>query len=186
MIARVVALAARASLEPMLVRVGAFAAGFAALLLALPAGLPGPVVTALLLLAVLPAVAPRGPWTTVVVLATVGGWLADTGTSVVAGTGLAAQVPDPGRLLLLAGLLYVLHSLTALAATLPYDAVVTAEVLTRWLVRALAVVVVATALSVTVLVAVAELASGRTYAVAPLAGLVVAVAIAATLRLRRS
>lgn len=181
MIGRWGAALGRASLEPALVRLGALAASLVALLVALPAGLPPLLLAAVGVLAVLPALAPRGPWVTVVVLASVAGWLADTGLPVVAGTGTGDRVPDPGRLLVLAGALYLLHTLAALAATLPYDTVVAPEVTTRWLLRALAVVVVSALLSVAVMAGLSGLAADRTYAAAGLAGLAVAVATAGLL-----
>jgi len=84
------------------------------------------------------------------------------------------------RLLGLAAFLYLAHSLAALAAALPYDAVVAPEVLFRWIARALAVVLAAAALGV-VLVAVAGLGGGRTLLAAALGGLVVAVGLAGLL-----
>lgn len=185
MIRRARAAVARTTLEPLLVRVGVFAAGLAGLLVAAPSGLPPAVLAALAGSAALPALAPRGPFVTLLVLAAVTGWLLDTGVSVIAGTGAGGQVPQPGRLLLLAGLLYLVHTLAALAAALPHDAVVSPEVPTRWLGRALGVILAATVLSILVLAGLGEFATGQTYPVVALGGVVVAVAMSTLLRGRR-
>jgi hypothetical protein len=184
-IARLAEAARRASIEPVLVRAGAFAAALSALLVATPPQLPGSVIVLSVVGSVLPALAPAGPWVTVVVLAAATGWLVDTGLTGLTGLGLGfdgIDGIDPGRLLVLAGTLYLLHSLAALAATLPYDAVVATDVLTRWLVRALGVVVASSLLSVAVLVGLAQLTDARAYVLATLGGLALAVALAALLR----
>jgi hypothetical protein len=82
--------------------------------------------------------------------------------------------------LLLATLLYLVHSLSALAAALPSDAVVAPEVGYRWLARALGVVLAAAVLSTATLAGLAGLAGGR-HVAASLAGLALAVALAALL-----
>ena len=80
--------------------------------------------------ALYPAVAPRGRG------ATVGGrwswWPA--GSSTPAGTTTPVAL---WRVLAIATLLYLGHTLAALAAVLPYDAVVNLDVVVAWLVRAL-------------------------------------------------
>lgn len=155
---------------PALLRGGLFLAATAALVLATPAGLrTSPVVlTGLLALAATVALAPRGPLPTVLILAAAGGWVLTT-----EGYG---QPVTPLRVLLLAGLLYLVHSLATLAAVVPTDAVVAADVVRRWLGRALAVVAGATGLSAAALAALAGLPAGRSVA-ATLAGLVLAAAL---------
>lgn len=184
MITRVVEAVGRASLEPVLIRAGALAAGLVALLVTAPPGIPTQVAAAALVAAVLPAVAPRGPWATVLILIAVAAWLVDTGLPVVAGTGQGGQVPDLGRTLLLAAALYLVHNLTALAAILPYDMAVPPAVLSRWLGRALGVIVASSLLSVAVLAGLGRLADDRVHLVATFAGLASALAVAALLRTR--
>ena len=182
MISRVAAAVARASLEPLLVRAGVVAAGLIALLVAAPPGVPTQVVAAAVVVAVLPAVAPRGHWATVLILVAVVAWLVDTGLPVTAGTEPAGQAPDPGRALLIAGALYLVHNLTGLAAVLPYDAVVAPAMVSRWLVRALGVIVVSSLLSMAVLAGLDQITGDRVYLVATLAGLACALAVAVLLR----
>lgn len=177
--------------EPALVRLGVFAAGVVALLVgtAGPAGAPGPLVAGLLVLAALPAVWPRGPWVTVVVLVAAAGWLAGTGLANLPDRTAPADVPA-GRLLVLAAALYLVHSLAALAATLPYDAVVVPDVLARWLLRALGVILVSAlfaALLLAGLTGLVEASGGRAYLAVTLAGLAVAVVLVMVLarRVRR-
>jgi hypothetical protein len=176
MIDRALTALERLTLVPLLVRAGAFAAGLAALLLAAPAPLRAlpPIVAGLVLLAALPALAPAGPWSTVVMLATGAGWLLSTES-------YDRPVTVP-RVLFLAALLYLLHSLSALAAAVPSDAVVAPDVPARWLLRTLAVLAVGSALSGAVLAGLDAVAGDRVYVAATLAGLVAAVALAASLR----
>lgn len=132
--------ASRITLVPALVRVGAAGCALAALVVAYPAALLATRVTGLLVLAALwPAVAARGRGATVVALLAVAGWIADTTWY--------GQPPTLGRLVALATLLYLLHSLTALAAVLPYDALVRVDVVALWLARAFAVVLASAVLT---------------------------------------
>jgi hypothetical protein len=163
----------RATLAPLLVRVAVFACLAAAVAAAFPAdvlltrfGAP------LLLVALVPAVAPRGAWPTVAIAAVVIGWVVVTSES---GERIALW-----RLVALAGLLYLTHSLSALAAVLPSDAIVAPEVLARWVSRAAAVVLAGAVLGV-LLVSVAGIGGGDTMLAAAVAGLAVAVAAAALL-----
>jgi hypothetical protein len=157
---------------PLLVRAGVFATGLGALLTAYPADLVASrMVLALALLATMPMVAPGGRWTTLVALAAVGGWLYAT---------MAYQEPITlFRLFGIAGLLYLTHSLAALGAALPQDAVVAPEVLVRWVGRAL-LVVAASAVPALGVVVIADALRGA-YLFASLLGLVVAVTIAGLL-----
>jgi hypothetical protein len=163
----------RATLAPLLVRLAVFGCLAAAVAVALP---PDVLLTRfgapLLLIAVLPAVAPRGALPTVAIAAVVTGWVAATSES---GERIALW-----RLLGLAGLLYLTHSLSALAAVLPYDAVVTPEVLARWVARAAAVVLAGAVLGV-LLVSVAGIGGSDPMLAAAVVGLAVAVAAAALL-----
>ncbi|HEY8473443.1 MAG TPA: hypothetical protein VIL37_12525 [Natronosporangium sp.] len=152
---------------PIAVRAATFAAALGALLLAAPAGpraLPL-VLVGIVVLAGLPAVLPAGPWATIAIVA--------------AGTGFAfAGEPGPVRVLVLAGLLYCVHSLAGLAAALPLAAVVAPDVLVRWLLRTVAVIGAGSLLAVAVLAGLGTVNSDRTHAAATLAGLGFAVAVA--------
>ena len=160
--------------EPLLVRAGVGVAGLTALLVAAPAPMLGTAYGLLgaVVLAAGPAVAPDGRWPTALVLAAVAGWLAAT-------TWWAEPVVA-WRVLALSAALYLLHTLAALAAGLPYDAVVAPDVVVGWLARALAVVVVASLLAGAVLIGLARVGAGG-YPVATVAGLAVAAGLAATL-----
>lgn len=173
--------------EPVLVRLGAFAAGVVALLVAMPASLPPVLVAGLVALAALPAVWPRGPWATVVVLAAAAAWLASTGLANLPDRTTPADLPA-GRLVALLAALYLLHSLTALAATLPYDAVVVPDVLVRWLLRTLGVILVAVLVGAALLAGLTSLVDatgGRAYLAATLAGLVAGVVLVMVLTRHR-
>jgi hypothetical protein len=154
---------------PLLVRAGGFAAALVALLLAAPPVLPrGLVLAGAVVLAALPAIAPGGPWAAAVTLAAAAGWL--------------FAEPFSPLVLVLAGLLYLLHSLSALAAALPYDTVVAPEVIVRWLLRTAAVIAAGALLSAAVLAGLEVFAGDRVHGAATLAGLGVAVGLAAVLR----
>jgi hypothetical protein len=86
------------------------------------------------------------------------------------------------RVLSIATLLYLAHTLAALAAQLPYDAVVDLDVVTTWLARAGAVVLISAVLTVIALSLAGELAGGA-FVIATLVGL--AAAVGATLLLAR-
>jgi hypothetical protein len=148
----------RIALEPALVRLGVLTASVIAVTVATPVGLPPLALAGLVGVAVLPALFPRGRWTTLVVLAAAVGWIVEPGAL--------------SQLLLLAAALYLLHTLAELAGTLPYDARVDPEVLLRWLVRALGVLAAGSVLAVAVLVGVSLLPVAGSYVVATVAGLV--------------
>ncbi|MEV0457227.1 hypothetical protein [Catellatospora methionotrophica] len=112
---------------PLLVRGIVFVAAFTGLLLAAPGELPARLMLGFLVLAVIPAIAPGGIAVTLVMLTMVAMWLADTL--------LFGAQPSTGRLLATAAALYLLHNAAALAAVLPYDAIVDNQVLLRWAVR---------------------------------------------------
>jgi hypothetical protein len=159
---------ARATAIPFLVRCGVGVCGLIAMLVAWPRELISTqyVLPLLLLVALYPAVAPRGRGATFSVLVVVAGWITDT-------TGFQAPIAL-WRVLTLATLLYVGHSLTALAAVLPFDAVVSLDMLGGWLLRAAAVVLVSAVLTVVALGLSADLAGGA-FLLATLVGIVGAV-----------
>lgn len=166
-------MANRAAATPLLVRCAVFLSTLVALVVAYPATVVASrALLALLLVALLPAVAPRRVGATVAVLVAVAGWLLST-----------SWYDEPialWRLLALAGTLYLTHSLAALAALLPYDAQVAPDVVARWALRAL-VVVLASAVLAVLLLAVAGRSGDRTLLLAALGGLATAVTAAALL-----
>ena len=158
---------------PLLVGTGILLSAFVAQLLAWPGQVvfgmgPGPV----LLVALLPALARRRFWPTGAALVAVVGWLLAT-----------SWYDEPIRLWRLLGLamfLYLMHSLCALAALLPFDAVVDPAVLARWLGQALLVTLAGAVLSI-LLLAAAGRTGGTEFSWAALLGLVVAVLATALL-----
>ncbi|MGC4804350.1 hypothetical protein [Micromonospora sp. DT233] len=163
----------RVSLAPLLVRAGIFGTVLVGLLLAYPVQLLiGRPLAALALVALLPAIGPRRVWPTFAALVTVGGWL------------LATEGYDRPialwRLLAVAAALYLTHSLCALAALLPYDAVVDPELIVRWLTRA-GGVLGASAVFGVLLVQVSAVGGDRGLLALTVVGLLVAVALSALL-----
>ncbi|MFI7598629.1 hypothetical protein [Actinoplanes sp. NPDC049681] len=159
----------RATVMPVLLRGGIGLAFLAAMLVAWPVSLVlSRVVVLLAIVACFPAFAPRGRGVTVTALAVVGGWILDT-------TWYDARVAL-WRVLAVATLLYAGHSLAALAAVLPYDAIVNPDVVTSWLVRAGAVILGSAVLTVVALGLTAELAGGA-FVLATLVGLAAAVGV---------
>ncbi|GAA3911689.1 hypothetical protein [Actinoplanes auranticolor] len=160
---------ARATVLPLLVRGGIALAFVLALMVAWPTALTASRYVVLLGLAgVYPAIAPRGRGVTAAVLVVVGGWILDT-------TWFDARVAL-WRVLSIAALLYLGHTLAALAAMLPYDAIVNVDVVGGWLARALLVVLISAVLTVITLGLTAELAGGA-FVIATLVGLAAAVGI---------
>lgn len=157
----------RLTLAPLLVRCAVFLCALVALVLAYPVQVfPARLLGLLLVVALLPACAPRRSGPTLVILAAVVGWTV--------ATGWFDQRVELWRLLGLATFLYLTHSLAALAALLPYDAAVPTEVLARWVWRAFAVCLGAAVLAVPLL-ALDRRLGGQTLDAALLAGLAVAV-----------
>lgn len=159
----------RATLVPLLVRVGIALCFVLAMAVAWPAVLVfGRVGVLLYLLALYPAFAPRGRGATLAIVIAVAGWILDT-------TWYDERVAL-WRVLSIATLTYLGHTLAALAAALPYDATVDIDVVTTWLLRAGAVVLVSAVLTVIALGLTAELAGGA-FLVATLVGLAAAVGV---------
>jgi len=160
---------ARATALPLLVRGGIALVFVLALMVAWPAALTASRYVVLLgLVGVYPAFAPRGRGVTFAVLVVVGGWILDT-------TWYDARVAL-WRVLSIAALTYLGHTLAALAAVLPYDAIVNVDVVGGWLGRALLVVLISAVLTVITLGLTAELAGGA-FVIATLVGLAAAVGI---------
>lgn len=163
----------RITLAPVLLRGAVAVTALLAFGLAYPAevllGRAGP---ALLAVALLPALAPRGHTPTVTILVGIGGWVLAT-----TGYGTPVQL---WRLLAVGALLYLTHSLAALAAAVPYDVVLAPEVPVRWLTR-VAAVLLASAVLVVLLITAAGRTAGQPFLLAVLAGLAVAVGAVALL-----
>jgi hypothetical protein len=158
--------AARATTLPLLVRGGIALALLLALLVAWPLSLTASRwVIPLVVVGAYPAIAPRGRGVTFAVLVVVGGWVLDT-------TYYDSRVAL-WRVLSIATLLYAGHSLAALAAVLPYDAIVNLDVIGGWLGRALLAVLISAVLTVFTLGLTAELAGGA-FLIATLVGLAAA------------
>jgi hypothetical protein len=170
---RLLVVARRATLAPLLVRCGIFLSGLLALMVAFPTAVVASQFLVLLVIAAaVPALAPRGRAGTALVVVAVAGWILDT-----------TYVNQPvvlDRVLTLATALYVGHSLTALAAVLPPDATVSLNVVTRWLARAAGVVLTSAVIIVIALSLTTDLA-GRTFVLASLVGLAAAVGATALL-----
>jgi hypothetical protein len=160
---------ARATALPFAVRLIVFVAAMAAQGFAYPSSvLLSLSAVGLVLLAALPAAWPRTTAVTVFWLVTVTGW--------VLSTTLYGTTATLTRLVGLAVALYLVHTGAALAAVLPYDALVEAVVVARWLLRAGAITAVGVGAAVGGMHAVADLSS-RTYLAATLAGLIPVVAL---------
>ncbi len=165
----------RATLVPLLVRAGIALSFVLAMSVAWPQSVVASRIMVLLFaVAVYPAVAPRGRGTTAAVLVVVAGWIADTAWY---DNRIALW-----RVLAMATLLYLGHTLAALAAVVPSDAVVTLDVVAGWLLRAGTVVLISAVLTVVALGLADELA-GSAFVIATLVGL--AAAVGATMLLVR-
>ncbi|MER7166498.1 hypothetical protein ABT336_10595 [Micromonospora sp. NPDC000207] len=163
----------RITLIPLLVRLGIFVATLVGFLLAYPPEvLAGRGMVALVVAALLPAFGPGRLWPTCAALLTVAGWLLAT-----AGFGRSIVL---WQLLALAATLYLAHTLCALAALLPYDAVVDPELIVGWLLRA-GVVVLASAVLGVLLAEAGALRSGEGFRAATIVGLLVAVGLSGLL-----
>jgi hypothetical protein len=155
---------------PMLVRGGLYVSGVVAQAVAWPGDVIfGRWTAFFLILAFLPVIAPRSRVVAITIITAVLGWLTATTAY---GESLAYW-----RLVLLAASLYAVHTLAALAAVLPYDAVVSGSVLTRWLLRAGLVVALTVIVAMFTLLVPAYL-GGHRYLLASLAGLVLMTGLA--------
>lgn len=163
----------RISPVPLLVRVGIFLTVLVGFLVAYPVEALAPrSLLALTVVALLPAVGPRRVWPTFAALVTAGGWLLAT-------VGFD-RPPALWRLIAVAALLYLAHTLCALAALLPYDAVVDPELAVRWLGRAGGVVLASAVIGI-VLGWLGGIGGDAGSQVATVVGLLVAVALSALL-----
>ncbi|MEV6965643.1 hypothetical protein AB0M47_11040 [Hamadaea sp. NPDC051192] len=167
---RVLTAVSRITPATLLVRGAVFVLTTACLVMAIPSFLFGPrPILAAAVLALVVALAPGSRIVTVVLLLAAVGWGA-------AWLGRLDQI-SPLELVAFGSLLYLAHSSATLAALIPYDAVVTPEVLVRWFVRALAVVAASAVISLALLVGISALAGFNGAAIASLLGLAAAVAL---------
>ena len=165
----------RATLLPLMVRLAVALCLILAMSVAWPAEVAfGRIGVVLYLVAFWPAFAPRGMGATLAIIVVVGGWVLDT-------TWYDERVAL-WRVLAIATLTYLAHTLAALAAALPSDAMVNIDVLTTWLIRAAAVVLISAVLTVIALGLTSALA-GSAFLIATLVGL--AAAVASTMLLAR-
>ncbi|MFF5230165.1 hypothetical protein [Dactylosporangium sp. NPDC000521] len=161
----------RAAAGPLLVRFTVFLLTLVAALVAFPAEviLRPLALLAAAVLAALPAVFPRTRLVGLAILLCVFGWLLNTYEY-----GQTITIP---RLIGLATLLYLTHSLAALAAALPYDAIVSPGIIVGWLLRAAAIVSASAIVSV-MLLAVVKAVIGPVFLAASLIGVLAAAALA--------
>jgi hypothetical protein len=114
---RVRTVSRQAAAGPLVIRGLVWLAGIVALMFTVPSSVAfGPGAALIVAVAAVPALAPRGPMPTLVILAAVGSWMANTG---VLGTQISLW-----RVTIVGFALYVLHAGAALAAVLPYDSVI--------------------------------------------------------------
>lgn len=163
----------RATLAPVLLRAALGGTVLLAFVVAYPVELlVSRLGVALLLVALLPALAPRGHAPTLAVLVGLAGWVLAT-----TAYGVPVQL---WRLFAVGSLLYLVHALAALAATVPYDVLLAPDVVIRWLQRT-GLVLLASAVLVVLLLAIAGQSAGQPFLLAAVAGLAVAVAATALL-----
>ncbi|HKD96318.1 MAG TPA: hypothetical protein VKB69_01835 [Micromonosporaceae bacterium] len=99
-------------------------------------------IVGLAVLVLMPALLPRGMWPSIAITAIIGWYLLETS---------AQGHIDAWRPIVVAACVYGVHTGSALAAVLPYDAVVGQRVLGPWALRAAAVTVLTSVLAVFVL-----------------------------------
>jgi hypothetical protein len=161
---------ARATSWPLTVRLTVFLAALAAGAFTCPPELlAGPPAMFIMIAALLPALWPRSLMVTAFWLVTALAWLATT--TLYAGS---ATLP---RLIGVTVALYLLHTGAALAAVLPYDAVVSATVVVRWVLRAGLTLVPSVGLVVFGLFETVRLGT-HTYLAATVVGLALTVCVA--------
>jgi hypothetical protein len=125
--------------------------------------------------ALLPGLFPRGPIPTIVILISAHGWLAT-------GSGFDLHGTTFARMCVLAALIYVIHVGCALAAVLPYDAIVTKGVFRPYLISAFIVLAVTAFLALFV-IDLTGFAQGHREVIASIVGVFVTLAISGYLTL---
>lgn len=155
----------RATPGPLVVRGALCFATITALALAAPSGLLlGRAAPVVLCGALLVTLAPRSRIVSFVLVGAAVGWL------------LSTTVFDDRvlawRLVALAAAMYVVHTLAALAAVLPYDAVIPPGVLAAWLVRASLIAAISASLGILALIEARRLV-GPTYVLASIGAVLI-------------
>lgn len=168
---RVSAMYRRATLAPMLLRGLIFVATCVAFALALPLNvLASPGALLFILVALLPAIAPRGPVPTGIIAALAVSWTIDTGFN-------GTQI-NVWRLAGLAIMIYAIHAGSAFAAVLPYDSVISAGVFRPWALRAGFVAALTVGVALFVLAIPTLIGTTHHLVVATLGGFVLMITIA--------
>jgi hypothetical protein len=161
---------------PTLMRLIAGSMAMAALLIAAPPSAAQTSQAGLLVpFAVVVVFYPRSRWVGITAIVAVLLWLLST---------IAEVGPPPlWRVGALAAALYLMHTAAAVAAVLPYDAVVGRAVLLRWAVRAGAVTVASVAIGLTGYAVVSQMPTQRSI-VGPIVGAVLAALLVGMLALQ--
>lgn len=170
LVERIVTAWSRITPATLLVRLVTFVLTALALTMAIPSFLFSVKFIAVAFLgAALVALAPGSRIVTLMLLGAYAGW----GAAWMGRLGEISAV----ELVAFGSLAYLAHSSATLAALIPYDAVVSPEVLYRWYLRALGVVAASAVISLMLIVAVWSAGETGGTAIASLAGLAAAVAL---------
>ena len=157
--------AGRWAAGPLAVRVLLFIAGCMTLGLAMPQKILLGRFTAFFVLgAALVAIAPRGRMPSALIFVATGAWMAST-------TAFHEDVVV-WKLLSLAAGMYLTHTISALAAVLPYDAVLPPGVVGAWFLRAGIILAVSTGLGVFAMIE-APILVGPVYLMASIGGVII-------------
>jgi hypothetical protein len=171
-----VAMTRRATLGPSLVRATVAVAAFASFVVAYPLGILGArALLAFAAIAFLPALWPRGPMPTMAMLVAAAGWLIN-------GAGFDVRTSTFMRMCAMALLLYLIHTGSALAAVLPYDAIIARGVFAPWLLRGM-ITLLLTGVFAVFAVGLPGFAHGQREVIASIGGLLVTLAITGYLSL---
>jgi len=145
---------ARVTPVPLILRIIVFVSALIGLWLAAPAEISTPrFLLGIALLAALPGLFPGTRMVDFVLVTALVGWVV---TTLVAG-----EDAEPWRVFGIATALYVSHSAAALAAVLPYDAVVDSRVPLRWAARCGLVIVAAGVLTAAIVVIARTVTAGN-------------------------
>jgi hypothetical protein len=168
---------ARVTPVPLILRIVVFASALAGLWLAAPEPVSNArFLMAMALLAALPALSPGTRMVDLVMICILVGWVA---TTLVAG-----EAAEPWRVFGIGTALYLAHSAAALAASVPYDAVVDAQVPLRWAARC-GLVIMGAAVITGLIVTIARRVTPGTSIVVLLVGLAVVIGTVTLLSRRR-
>jgi len=167
---------ARVTPVPLILRVIVFVSALIALWLAAPAPVSTPRFFLLMaFIAALPGLFPGSRAVDFVMVSVLVGWVL---TTLVGG-----EPAEPWRVFGIATALYIAHSAAALAASVPYDAVVDAQVPLRWAARS-GLVIIGAGLVTAAIVVIARTVTPGTSVVVLLVGLAVVIGTVALLSRR--